>query len=85
MSRRATAWVSCLAALCPLLVGSRCGGGDGSGGSVTVLELRSPDRRCVALADPGLFPPDFDFVPEAVVPEGEGVPAPLVSDFFLTG
>ncbi len=76
MSGRAKLWLASLLFLCPLLVGSRCGGGDGSGGSAPVLELRSPDARCVALADPGQFPPDFDFVPPV---SGAGAPLRLVA------
>jgi hypothetical protein len=53
-----------LGVLVPLLVGARCGGGDGSGGSPVVFENSSLDPRCVALADSGGFPPGYDFVPE---------------------
>ena len=78
MRRRADVWLGVLLVLCPLLAGSRCAGGTGSGGSPAVLELRSPDRRCVVLADPGLFPPDFDFVPP-VAGTGAGAPLQLVA------
>ncbi len=44
-------------------VGPACGGGGGSGGGggAPVIEVSSPDRRCVAL--PGSFPPGLDLVP----------------------
>lgn len=44
-------------------VGPACGGGggSGSGGGAPVIEVSSPDRRCVAL--PGSFPPGLDLVP----------------------
>ena len=58
-----------------VLAGSKCGGGDGSGGSPAKLEKSSPDPRCVALADIGGFPPGFDFIPD---PSG-GAPLRLLA------
>jgi len=52
-----------LVLLLPLL-GSKCGGGDGSGQGAQVVDLPTSDPRCVALADVGGFPPGYDFVPE---------------------
>jgi len=46
-----------------LLVGGSCGGGSGSGGDAPVVQVDTPDDRCVAL--PSQFPPGFDFVPGA--------------------
>jgi hypothetical protein len=58
--------------LLPALVGGKCGGGDGSGGSALVVEQKSSDARCAPLADIRGFPPGYDFVPEPAAG-----PAPL--------
>lgn len=58
--RRRVLW---LAGLAWLAVAGDCGGGDG-GGSTPVVEIESPDPRCVALPDPLGFPPGYDFFPE---------------------
>ena len=49
--------LAALAVLALALVGSRCGGGDGTGGGPLRVETRSPDPRCTPLVDdfPGLF------------------------------
>ena len=67
-SARALALVV-LAALLPLVLGGRCGGGDGSGGSATVINVAPVDDRCAALDVEG-FPPGFGFIPQA----GGGTP-----------
>jgi len=69
--------VCALALLCPLVLGSDCGGGDGSSGRPAVVQIESPDPRCVALPDAFGFPPGYDFVP--------GVPALLQLDRAALG
>lgn len=51
----AAAWVALVS------LGARCGGGDGGGGSPPVVQVESPDSRCLALTSQ--FPAGFDFVP----------------------
>lgn len=62
--------------LAPLLVASRCGGGDGSGGSPPVGDLRSSDVRCAPLPPLGGFPPGYDFVP---YPPGGAAPLRILA------
>lgn len=49
--------------LAPALLAGKCGGGNGSGGDPAVVEITSPDSRCVALPDAFGNPPGYDFVP----------------------
>ncbi|MGH0034706.1 MAG: hypothetical protein ACQGVK_06725 [Myxococcota bacterium] len=58
---RLLGWTAVALALASLA--GDCGGGNG-GGSTPVVEIDSPDPRCVALPDPLGFPPGYDFFPE---------------------
>lgn len=53
--------VLCLALGVAFATGASCGAGGGGGGGAPVIEVASPDRRCVAV--PGTFPPGLDLVP----------------------